>query len=138
HEVGVGLDVDETRRHREPAGVDGFLGPALERGADCDDAAARDGEIGPYARSAAAVDQRAAAYEKAEIGHRGSGIAQHTRRHPEEVARACARLSRRMEADSVRVAILRDDCLLINGGHGRSQALAALAHPTIPFPAPAR
>src|SRR5262249_57209474 len=26
-----------------------------------------------------------------------------------------------------------DDCLLINGGHGRSQALAPLAHPTARF-----
>src|SRR5262249_55635542 len=37
-----------------------------------------------------------------------SSPAKPTRRHPEEVARTCARLSRRMAANSVLVAILRD------------------------------
>ncbi len=59
--VGMGLDVDEARRHRQPVGVDGPGGVVREATADRRDAAVPHGEIGRNPGAAAPVVERAAA-----------------------------------------------------------------------------
>ena len=67
-EVGMGLDVDEAGRDREPVGVDHLGGVAARFAADRGDAAVADGDVARLARGAAAVEQQAAADQDV-VGH---------------------------------------------------------------------
>ena len=60
-EVGMSLDVDEARRHRQSGGVDHFRRIVAEVGADGGDAAIADREVAGPARGAGAVEQQPAA-----------------------------------------------------------------------------
>ena len=46
HEIGMGLDVDKPRRHRQPAGVDDALGIGRQIAADLGDSPGLDRQIG--------------------------------------------------------------------------------------------
>ncbi len=87
-EVGMGLDVDEARRHREAFGVDHLGGVACELHADGGDAAVADRDVASCAGRSAAVEQQAAADEDV-VGHgrilprrRRLGRVLHETQHP--------------------------------------------------------
>ena len=71
-EVGMRLDVDEARRHRQSGGVDHFPRIVAEVGADGGDAALADREVAGPARGAGAVEQQPAADQDV-MRHANSG-----------------------------------------------------------------
>ena len=71
-EVGMGLDVDEARRDREPCGVDGPAGIGRDLRPDGGNAAVRDREIARNAGAAAAVEQEPVADQEVAAHARAS------------------------------------------------------------------
>jgi len=62
NEVGMGLDVDKTRRDGEAVGINDLVRVPNQAGAQCCNAAREESNIADAARAPAAVDQVAVAF----------------------------------------------------------------------------
>jgi hypothetical protein len=71
--VGVGVHVDETRRHHQPGRVDDPRGRGVRQVPDLADPVALDRDVGPACRASGSVDDRTAPHEHVQHDRSSSG-----------------------------------------------------------------